>query len=67
MNSLKKEENDVGWNAPPTSVTRKVIAQVSFSSSLYDQGVNSLQPREDDVDQKARGFIKRDRLTIKSP
>jgi hypothetical protein len=29
MNSLLQEENDVGWNSPPTSITRWVIARVS--------------------------------------
>jgi hypothetical protein len=43
---------------------RKVIARVSFTSNLYDEGVNSransLKLREDDVDHKAGDFIKRD-------
>jgi hypothetical protein len=54
--------NDVGWNLPPSSVMRWVIAQVLLTSNSYDQNVNSrmnsLQFRKDDVDRKANDSIK---------
>ena len=61
---IKRFLNDIGWSSPPTSIKRKVIAQVSFTNSSYDESVNSransLQYIENDVDQKAMDFIKRD-------
>jgi hypothetical protein len=66
MNSqvINRFLNDVGWSSPPTSIKRKVIAQVSFTNNSYDEGINSkansLQFVENDVDHKAMDFINRD-------